>query len=196
MTSSKVAAIDVHKKGLVVIVVEVGAEELSHDGRRFGTTTDELAHLVAWLQGRGVQDVVLESTAQYWKPVWLELEPHFRLHLAQAQSNRAPRGRKYDFGDARRLGRRFLAGELILSYVPEPTQRSWRTVTRTKYQLTRERVRLQSPVGVPAGRGAHQTIQRGERSAGAEWATHPAGYGERRNRSGETGRVGRSAVAV
>ena len=34
-----------------------------------------------------------ESTAQYWKPIWLDLEPHFsQLHLAQAHSNRAPKG--------------------------------------------------------------------------------------------------------
>jgi hypothetical protein len=37
----------------------------------------------------------MESTAQYWRSVWLELEPHIRLHLAQAFSNRAPRGRKH-----------------------------------------------------------------------------------------------------
>jgi transposase len=39
---------------------------------------------------------------------------------------------------------RHVAGELILSFVPDPEQRLWRTLTRTKYQLTRERVRLHS----------------------------------------------------
>ena len=53
----------------------------------------------------------MESTAQYWKPVWMELEPYMRLHLAQAFSNRAPKGRKYDFRDAERLLRRHVAGE-------------------------------------------------------------------------------------
>jgi hypothetical protein len=28
--------------------------------------------------------VAMESTAQYCRSVWLELEPHMRLHLAQA----------------------------------------------------------------------------------------------------------------
>lgn len=37
-----------------------------------------------------------------------------------------------------------LSGDLILSFVPEAEQRCWRTLTRTKYQLTRDRVRLQS----------------------------------------------------
>jgi hypothetical protein len=41
-----------------------------------------------------------------------------RLHLAQAFSNRAPRGRKHDFKDAERLVRRLIANELILSFVP------------------------------------------------------------------------------
>ena len=50
------------------------------------------------------------------------------MHLAQAHSNRAPRGRKGDFRDAERLLRRHVAGELILSFVPNPEQRLWRTV--------------------------------------------------------------------
>jgi transposase len=75
--------------------------------------------------------------------VWLDLEPHFgKLHLAQAYSNRAPKGRKNDFRDAKRLARRLLAEELILSFVPDPEQRIWRTLARSKTQLVRERVRL------------------------------------------------------
>ena len=145
MMFSKVAAIDVHKKVLMVVLVSLEAEEGStSERRRFATTTADLAHLAAWLESSGVSDVVMESTAQYWKPVWRELEPHFRLHLAQAQSNKAPHGRKHDFGDAARLGRRFLAGELILSFVPEPAQRSWRKLTRGRVQLVRDRVRLQN----------------------------------------------------
>ena len=90
-------------------------------------------------------EVVMESTAQYWKPVWLDLEPHFgKLHLAQAQSNRAPKGRKNDFRDAKRLTRRLLAGELSLSFVPGPEQRTWRSMTRGKLQLIQDRVRLQN----------------------------------------------------
>src|ERR1700732_3578035 len=86
----------------------------------------------------------MESTAQYWRSVWLELEPHMRLHLAQAFSNRAPRGRKHDFKDAERLVRRLIANELILSFVPGGEQRTWRNMTRMKLQLTRDRVRLQN----------------------------------------------------
>src|SRR5260370_6750746 len=64
------------------------------------------------------------------------------MHLAQAQSNRGPRGRKKDFPDAQRLVKRLVARELTLSFVPDAEQRLWRTVTRRKYQLTRNPVRL------------------------------------------------------
>lgn len=54
------------------------------------------------------------------------------------------KGRKHDFADARRLTRRLIAGELILSFVPDAEQRAWRTITRGKVQLVRDRVRLQN----------------------------------------------------
>jgi transposase len=103
--------------------------------------------------------VVMESTAQYWRPVWEALERYWkpkrqrregagpmsgRLHLAQAQSNRGPRGRKKDFPDAERLVKRLVAQELTLSFVPDAEQRLWRTVMRRKYQMTRNRVQLQN----------------------------------------------------
>jgi transposase len=138
------AGIDVHKKMLAVVVANAGDLELQFECRRFGTTVSELRHLSAWLQEHAVREVVMESTAQYWRPVWLALEGQCRLHLAQARSNRGPRGRKTDFRDAQRAVSRLLSGDLILSYVPEAEQRCWRTLTRTKYQLTRDKVRLQS----------------------------------------------------
>jgi hypothetical protein len=100
----------------------------------------------------------MESTAQYWRPVWEALEcgwqaqrqQHPRdpragaLHLAQAQSNEGPLGRKRDFLDAERLVKRLVAEELTLSFVPDVTQRLWRTVARRKYQSTCNRVQLQN----------------------------------------------------
>jgi transposase len=121
----KVAGIDVHKKVLMVVVVKMDAHppQWNRQRRRFGTTTGELRRLAAWLREQGVEEAVMESTAQYWKPVWYELEPYLRLQLAQACSNRAPHGRKHDFRDAERLVRRVVANELILSFVPQPEQR-------------------------------------------------------------------------
>jgi transposase len=141
----KVAGIDVHKKMLAVVITDAGQPgEYRFERRTFGTGDRDLRELAEWLSAQGVSQTVMESTAQYWRPVWHRLEPVCALHLAQAQSNRAPKGRKRDFADAERLVRRFLAGELILSFVPDAEQRLWRTLTRTKHQLTRDRVRLRN----------------------------------------------------
>lgn len=140
----KIAGIDVHKKVLMVVVIDANTPEEKPERRRFATMPSELRRLSIWLREQGVEEAVMESTAQYWRSVWLELEPHMRLHLAQAFSNRAPRGRKHDFKDAERLVRRLIADELILSFVPDGEQRIWRSMTRMKLQLTRDRVRLQN----------------------------------------------------
>jgi len=156
----RIAGIDVHKRMLAVVVADVAVDgEYVFERRLVGTTPDQLRALAAWLVERDVEEVVMESTAQYWRPVWEALERRWQpirrirvaagpsagaLHLAQAQSNHGPRGRKQDFPDAERLVKRLVAHELILSFVPDVTQRLWRTVTRRKYQLTCNRVQLQN----------------------------------------------------
>jgi len=142
----KMAGIDVHKKVLMVVVMDTSTPQEKPVRRRFITLPNELHHLLTWLGEQGVEEAVMESTAQYWRSVWLELEPHLRLHLAQAFSNRAPRGRKHDFKDAERLVRRLIAEELIVSFVPSGDQRIWRSMTRMKLQFTRDRVRLQNQI--------------------------------------------------
>jgi len=42
--------------------------------RRFVTMPSELHRLLTWLREQGVEEAVMESTAQYWRSVWLELE--------------------------------------------------------------------------------------------------------------------------
>ena len=40
--------------------------------------------------------------------------------------------------------KRLVSQELVLSFVPDTEQRLWRTLTRTRYQRTREKVRVQN----------------------------------------------------
>jgi transposase len=158
--SYRIAGIDVHKKMLAVVVADVEVEgEYQFERRQFGSNPDHLRLLSEWLIEQQVEEIVMESTAQYWRPVWGALERYWKptcqqregagpmsgtLHLAQALSNRGRRGRKNDFRDAERLVKRLVAQELTLSFVPDGEQRLWRTVARRKYQLRRNRVRLQN----------------------------------------------------
>jgi transposase len=142
-----VAGIDVHKSMLAVVITDAAREgEFQFQKRKFGTTASQLRDLRQWLTEHQVREAVMESTAQYWRPVWQELEGHFQLQLAHAHSNRARKGRKRDFADAERLLRRHIAGELIVSFVPGTEQRLWRTMTRAKHQLTRDRVRMHNQI--------------------------------------------------
>jgi len=156
----RIAGVDVHKRMLAVVVSDVEVDgEYEFERRQFGSSPVQLRWLAAWLLEQQVEEVVMESTAQYWKPVWGALERYWKpicqkgegarpmsgtLHLAQAQSNRGPQGRKKDFPDAERLVKRLVANELTLSFVPDAEQRLWRTVMRRKYQLTRNRVQLRN----------------------------------------------------
>jgi hypothetical protein len=143
---------------LAVVIADVAVEgEYQFQRRKVGTSPSELCRLADWLVAEQVQEVVMESTAQYWRPVWATLEQRWRsklaesvearsgqLHLAQAQSNRGAAGRKKDFPDAERLVKRLVAQELKLSFVPDVEQRLWRTLMRRKHQLTRNRVQFQN----------------------------------------------------
>jgi len=158
----RIAGIDVHKRMLAVVVADVEVEgEYQFERRLFGSNPEQLRLLAEWLIEQPVEEVVMESTAQYWKPVWGVLERYWKpirqkredaspmsgtLHLAQALSKRGRRGRKNDFRDAERLLKRLVAQELTLSFVPYAEQRLWRTVMRGKYQLTRDHARLRNRV--------------------------------------------------
>jgi hypothetical protein len=124
----RIAGIDVHKKMLAVVVADVEVDgDFRFERQKTGTTPLDLRQLADWLVEREVEEVVMESTAQYWRPVWEALEQHWRprrrardsaprlagtLHPAQAQSNRGPGGRKKDFPDAERLVKRRIVPRL------------------------------------------------------------------------------------
>jgi len=142
--SYRIAGIDVHKKMLAVVVSDVEVDgEYQFERVRYSSSPEHLRFLAEWLTTQQLEEVVMESTAQYWKPVWEALERYWKpicqeregagpvsgtLHLAQAQSNRGRRGRKKDFPDAERLVKRLVADELVLSFVPDTEQRLWRTL--------------------------------------------------------------------
>ena len=142
----------------------------------------------------------MESTAQYWKPVWGALERYWKpscekregagrmsgtLHLAQALSNRGRRGRKKDFRDAERLLKRLVSQELTLSFVPNGEQRLWRTVTRTKYQLRRNKVRLHNQLESRSANWTRrsQVCSGSIRMQSSGWPKSPVSGWIRRNRS-------------
>ena len=75
------AGLDVHK-ATVVVTVHAGQVR---ETRTYGTMTENLRELGAWLESRGVPHVAMESTGPYWKPVYNVLEEFgFELIVVKA----------------------------------------------------------------------------------------------------------------
>ena len=74
----RVAGLDVHKKTVVATRMRVTEEQgAESEMQKFGTTMPELLELHDWLIEWGCTHVAMESTGDYWKPVYNLLEGNF-----------------------------------------------------------------------------------------------------------------------
>ena len=89
----RIAGIDVHKKMLAVVVTDVEVDDLHFERQKVGTTPIDLRRLADWLVEHAVEEVVMESTAQYWRPVWEALEQHCAPSAVRARARRRSRAR-------------------------------------------------------------------------------------------------------
>jgi len=137
------AGLDVHKKIVVAaIIVPDPAGGWYKETRTFGTMTIDLLALSDWLTSHGVTHVALESTGEYWKPVFNILEANFEVLLVNAQHVKAVPGRKTDVKDAEWLAELLKHGLLRASFVPPVDQRDLRELTRYRTTFVRERATL------------------------------------------------------
>ena len=97
------AGIDVHKKTITVctLVGSLNRSKPKKQTKEFDTTTRDLQACAQWLESLDITTVLMESTGQYWRPVWHILEPYgFKMILANAQHIKQVPGRKTDMRDA------------------------------------------------------------------------------------------------
>jgi transposase len=134
------AGLDVHKKTVVVCVRLVQADgTVTRHSRTFGTTTAALLELVAWLLSVDVTHVAMESTGEFWKPLYNLLEGSFTILVVNAAHIKYVPGRKTDVKDAEWIAELLAHGLLRPSFVPPPPQRALRDLTRQRTHLIRER---------------------------------------------------------
>ena len=136
------AGLDVHKKTVTgcVRVPGDGGGRLQ-ETRTFGTTTGQLKLLGDWLAGHGVTTVGMESTGVYWRPVYYALEERFECWLVNAAHMHNVPGRKTDVADAAWICRLVEHGLVRPSFVPDPTFRVARMLTRSRKTVIDERTR-------------------------------------------------------
>jgi transposase len=136
------AALDVHKAGVTacVRVPGEGGRRQEHIAQ-FSTTVQGLLALRDWLAAHRVEQVTMEATGVYWKPVWAILEDDFELLLVNARHVKQVPGRKTDVSDAAWLCRLAEAGLLRASLVPSKPIRDLRDLTRYRKAQIRDRQR-------------------------------------------------------
>ena len=139
------AGLDVHKKRITACRVSPDPTGQNADGvmevRDFGTLTIELLALSDWLSQVGVTHVAIESTGEYWKPVYNLLEGTFVVFVVNAAHVKNVPGRKTDKADARWLAKLMRYGLLQASFIPPQGQRDLRDLTRYRTKLVQERSR-------------------------------------------------------
>jgi transposase len=111
------AALDVHKEqvtGCVRVPGEGGGRE--QHVAEFSTTVRGLLALHDWLAAHRVEQVTMEATGVFWKPVWAILEDDFECVLVNARHVKQVPGRKTDVSDAAWLCQLAEAGLLRASF--------------------------------------------------------------------------------
>jgi transposase len=139
------AGLDVHKKTVRACRVTPDPTGQQADGvmelKEFGTMTADLLALSDWLAAAGITHVAMESTGEYWKPLYNILEGEVTVFLVNAAHVKQVPGRKTDKADARWLAKLMRHGLLQASFIPALEQRDLRDLTRYRTRLVQERSR-------------------------------------------------------
>ena len=139
----RIAGLDVHKKSVVATRMRlVTQEEVERETKTFGTTTPQLLELHDWLHEWNLSHVAMESTGDYWKPVYNVLEDTFETWVVNARHVKNVPGRKTDVIDSKWVAQLMMHGLLRASFIPPKPQRALRELTRYRTKLVQERARV------------------------------------------------------
>jgi transposase len=134
------AGLDVHKRTVVACVrLTTSQGAVEQEVRTFGTMTADLLALSDWLAGYAVEQVAMEATGVYWRPVFNVLEAGHAVILVNPQHMRAVPGRKTDVKDAEWLADLLAHGLLTASFIPPAPVRALRELTRYRTSLVQAR---------------------------------------------------------
>lgn len=134
----RVCGLDIHKDMIAACMIKKGRRER----KQFGTMTDDLLQLSAWLIENDCQMSAMESTGSYWKPIYNILEAeNVPVIIANAQHIKAVPGRKTDVKDSEWIADLLRHGLVNASFVPPRELRDLRELVRYRKSLIQERAR-------------------------------------------------------
>lgn len=130
--------LDVHKNSITACIITPKGKEI----RTFSTMTRNLIELVDWVKSHQCSHVAMESTGDYWKPIYnlLELE-ELEPMVVNAQHIKSVPGRKTDVKDAEWIAKLLRHGLIQGSFIPNRDQRELREIVRYRRSIIEERTR-------------------------------------------------------
>ena len=140
--AERAAGIDIAKAGVEAAVRVPGpGGRRMQEVRSFKVTRRGLEELAGWLEGHGVTRAGMESTSDYWKPVFFFLErAGFECLLYNSRAVKAQPGRpKTDKADAAWLAKITENGWVRSSFVPPAQIRVLREYTRYRRRVIQAR---------------------------------------------------------
>jgi transposase len=135
--------VDVHNKFIVATILSSGSLKLQD---RFETNLEELLKFKDWLKEKGCHKVALESTGNYWLPIYNVLEGSVDFILANAYQIKHIPGRKTDTLDSEWIAEICLKNLITASRIFPRDRRELRSLTRTRESLIKVRTKIKNRI--------------------------------------------------
>jgi transposase len=133
--------VDVHNKFIVATILSSDGLKLQD---RFDTNLEDLLKFKDWLKENGCHKVALESTGNYWLPIYHVLEGSVNFILANAYQIKHIPGRKTDTLDSEWIAEICLKNLISPSRIFPRDRRELRSLTRTRESLIKFRTKIKN----------------------------------------------------
>jgi len=135
--------VDVHNKFIVATILSSDGLKLQN---RFETCLEDLLKFKNWLKEKGCHKVALESTGNYWLPIYHVLEGSVNFILANAYQIKHIPGRKTDSLDSEWIAELCLKNLISPSRIFTKDHRELRSLTRARESLIKIRTKIKNRV--------------------------------------------------
>jgi transposase len=138
-----VCGADIHRDFLVATMISRSGLKLQE---QFGMDQDGLLAFRSWILDHKCLRVAVESTGNYWYPIFCILEGHVEFILANAFQIRNIEGKKTDRLDSERIATYCLNDLIKPSRIYPKDYRELRSITRSREALVNARSKLKNQI--------------------------------------------------
>lgn len=135
--------VDVHNKFIVATILSSDGLKLQN---RFETCLEDLLKFKNWLNENGCHKLALESTGNYWLPIYHVLEGSVNFILANAYQIKHIPGRKTDSLDSEWIAELCLKNLISPSRIFTKDHRELRSLTRARESLIKIRTKIKNRI--------------------------------------------------